>query len=73
MTVMVLPTISVLPSEFHFGDIIVTPATAYFCIFFGLWSGMIIGFSTEYFTSNSYTPTKYLAEVCKNGPAPNII
>merc|ERR1712176_1012344 len=35
--------------------------------------GMIIGFSTEYYTSNKYQPTLYLAESCKQGPAPNII
>jgi len=46
---------------------------AYYCICFGLWSGMIIGFTTEYYTSNAYGPTKYLATSCENGPAPNII
>jgi len=39
----------------------------------GLWSGMIIGASTEYYTSNSYAPTKALAQSCEFGPAPNII
>lgn len=33
----------------------------------------MIGFVTEYYTSNAAAPTKYLAESCKNGPAPNII
>jgi len=40
---------------------------------FGLWSGMVIGFITEYYTSNAYGPTRALADSCKNGPAPNII
>lgn len=40
---------------------------------FGLWSGMVIGFITEYYTSNSYAPTLSLADACRNGPAPNII
>jgi len=40
---------------------------------FGLWSGMVIGFITEYYTSNAYGPTLRLVESCKNGPAPNII
>jgi len=40
---------------------------------FGLWSGMVIGFVTEYYTSNAYGPTLALAESCRNGPAPNII
>lgn len=34
---------------------------------------MIIGFITEYFTSNAYSPTLKLAESCRQGPAPNII
>lgn len=34
---------------------------------------MVIGFVTEYFTSNAYGPTQNLAESCKMGPAPNII
>ena len=51
----------------------VTAWVAYGCICFGLWSGMVIGFTTEYFTSNVYGPTLALAEACNNGPAPNII
>merc|ERR1719160_1903003 len=39
----------------------------------GLWSGMIIGGSTEYFTSNAYGPTQDLAHQCHSGAAPNII
>jgi Na+/H+-translocating membrane pyrophosphatase len=39
----------------------------------GLWSGMVIGFVTEYYTSNAYGPTLGLVEALKNGPAPNII
>ena len=34
---------------------------------------MLIGFITEYFTSNSYGPTLKLVKACDNGPAPNII
>ena len=40
---------------------------------FGLWSGMIIGVITEYYTNNAYNPTKALAEACTKGAAPNII
>mmetsp|Transcript_7165 Transcript_7165/g.5145 ORF Transcript_7165/g.5145 Transcript_7165/m.5145 type:complete len:274 (+) Transcript_7165:1295-2116(+) len=39
----------------------------------GLWSGLGIGFITEYYTSNSYSPVKNLAESCRMGAAPNII
>lgn len=80
MTFTVIPAIYVLPEggftfkvEYASNDLNVTQWGAYYCIMFGLWSGMIIGFTTEYFTSNAYAPTLYLAESCKNGPAPNII
>ena len=39
----------------------------------GLLVGIIIGRSTEYYTSQSYTPTKKLAESGKTGPATVII
>merc|ERR1712216_951837 len=47
---------------------------AFGCIAFGLWSGCIIGFSTEYYTSNAYEPVaKVLVDACDMGAAPNII
>ena len=73
MTLMIIPTINVLPDRFTIEGHEVTPWLAFWCVFFGLWSGMIIGFFTEYYTSNAYAPTRYLAESCKNGPAPNVI
>ena len=39
----------------------------------GLVVGIVIGRSTEYYTSQSYTPTKQLAESGKTGPATVII
>jgi len=77
MTVTVIGPVHILPTTFAFplesGLLEVNRWTAYGCICFGLWSGMIIGFTTEYYTSNAYGPTLYLAQQCKNGPAPNII
>merc|ERR1719195_1444274 len=46
---------------------------AYGCIILGLWSGLLIGLSTEYFTSNVYSPTQELAEACLYDAATNII
>ena len=46
---------------------------AYGCVNFGLWSGLIIGFVTEYYTSNAYSPVQKLSEACCMGAAPNII
>jgi H(+)-translocating pyrophosphatase len=39
----------------------------------GLYSGLIIGFMTDYFTSNQWSPTQDLANSCKSGAAINII
>ncbi len=65
-----------LPQQFHFavvegGD--VTSLAAFVCTAMGLWSGLIIGYFTEYYTSNAYRPVQKLAESCMTGAAPNII
>ena len=77
MTGAVVPCLYVLPKTFTIvtgaENLTVDRWQAYGCIMFGLWSGMIIGFITEYWTSNAYGPTQYLAKQCENGPAPNII
>jgi H+-translocating diphosphatase len=39
----------------------------------GLWSGLIIGYFTEYYTSNAYGPVQRLSQSCITGAAPNII
>jgi len=79
MTGCVVVPVFILPEEFTFeGGAEKVPLTmhrwtAYGCVMFGLWSGMIIGFITEYYTNNAYAPTKWLADACDKGPAPNII
>ncbi len=45
----------------------------YFAILAGLISGVLIGQSTEYFTSDSYKPTKNLAATSETGTATIII
>ncbi len=45
----------------------------YFAILSGLVSGVLIGQATEYFTSDSYKPTKKLADTSKTGSATIII
>ena len=60
-------------TEANGDDKIVKRWYAFGCIMFGLWSGMLIGFITEYYTSNAYGPTLKLVESCNMGPAPNII
>ena len=46
---------------------------AYACVLAGLWSGCLIGFITEYYTSHSYTPVREVAQSCETGAATNII
>ncbi len=47
--------------------------TVYFAILAGLISGVLIGQSTEYFTSDSYKPTRNLAATSETGTATIII
>ena len=47
--------------------------TIYFAILAGLVSGVLIGLSTEYFTSDSFRPTKNLAATSETGTATIII
>lgn len=66
-----------LPSSFTFtsGSEVtrVTSLYAFICSAMGLWCGLIIGFFTEYFTSNAHGPVQRLAQACTSGAAPNII
>merc|ERR1711998_207906 len=56
------------------GIVKVTVLKAWACVCCGLWSGCIIGFVTEYFTSHSYTPVRDVAQSClTGGAATNII
>jgi inorganic pyrophosphatase len=79
MSGTVIPAIFLLPASFTFEGgaekipITMGRWTAYGCVMFGLWSGMIIGFITEYYTNNAYAPTLWLYEACDKGAAPNII
>ncbi len=45
----------------------------YYATLSGLVSGVIIGLSTEYYTSNERRPVHKIAEASKTGPATNII
>lgn len=79
MTVAIIPLLYVLPEKFDFPGfgglttITCTPWKAFACVASGLWSGFIIGWITEVYTSNAYSPVQELAEACVIGAAPNII
>lgn len=78
MTAAVVPLIYLLPESFSFvgADMSVITCTqwkAFACVACGLWAGFIIGWITEVFTSNAYSPVQELAEACVMGAAPNVI
>jgi inorganic pyrophosphatase len=51
----------------------VTPLKACYPIWLGLWSGLIIGFVTEYYTSFSYQPVRDIAKQQETSAATGII
>jgi len=51
----------------------VTPLDACWPIWLGLWSGLLIGFVTEYYTSFSYQPVRQIADQQKTSAATGII
>mmetsp|Transcript_23354 Transcript_23354/g.25874 ORF Transcript_23354/g.25874 Transcript_23354/m.25874 type:complete len:736 (+) Transcript_23354:1-2208(+) len=79
-TVLMTPVLWVLayfclPQDFVFVEskLTCTYMHAFICTACGLWSGLLIGLVTEYYTSNSYGPVQEVAESCKTGAATNII
>lgn len=50
-----------------------TATQAFVCTALGLWSGLAIGYMTEYFTSTNYWPVQKVAHASSSGAAPNII
>ena len=64
-----------LPSVFTLqnGTVTAKPIYAWISTVIGLWGGLAIGISTEYFTSNHYGPVRQLAQSCETGAATNII
>lgn len=77
MSVLLVPAVYILPASsvipFAGKDYVCTNWSIYGCILVGLWTGLLIGFVTEYYTSNKYSPVLELVESCRMGAAPNII
>ena len=78
--VLILLTLLLLPEEMtgllpdKKGVVsIVKPWGVMVCALSGLWSGLIIGYVTDYYTSNAHGPCKKLSISCKSGAAINII
>ena len=72
-------TLSVIPTSFtiHVDDnpniMTITTNNCYLCLCCGLWSGLIIGGSTEYFTSYYHSPVQNLGIQCHHGAANNLM
>merc|ERR1711974_41983 len=62
-----------LPSHFIMNDGIVRWWYCACAILLGLWSGLVIGYVTEYYTSHSYKPVREIAETQKQSAATGII
>jgi len=77
MTIFVVPLLYLMPEvvSIPFAGTTYTARRwhLFSCIMAGLWSGLAIGFITEYFTSNQYRPVRNLVESTRMGAAPNII
>lgn len=46
---------------------------AFICTSMGLVSGLLIGYSTDYYTSNAHQPVREMAYACEQGAALNVI
>ena len=71
--VMIAVTDFALPEHFTIHETETTKWRALICVLCGLWSGLLIGYTTEYYTSNAYRPVQEIAESCETGAATNII
>mmetsp|Transcript_6322 Transcript_6322/g.39415 ORF Transcript_6322/g.39415 Transcript_6322/m.39415 type:complete len:765 (-) Transcript_6322:43-2337(-) len=82
-TVIMTPAVFILcmvglPKEFDhifIGDPtkVVKNYYVFFCVMSGLWAGLLIGLTTEYYTSNRFKPVQDVADSCRTGAATNII
>lgn len=71
--VVLILSLAILPGTFTLGDKTVHNWGVFLCILSGLWSGLAIGYITEYYTSHSYAPVREVANACNTGAATNII
>ena len=62
-----------LPESFTIGNVEITNNKAFYSVLAGLWSGLLIGFMTEVYTSHGFKHVRRLAAASDKGPAINII
>ncbi len=70
---MIFVTKEVMVPEFEVAGHTVTSNGVLISLLCGLWSGLLIGYITEYFTSHAYKPVREVADASKTGAATNII
>lgn len=71
--VMYFVTDFVMIDKFTIGSTEITKMGIYLCLVLGLFSGMLIGVITEYYTSHSYKPVREVSDASGTGAATNII
>jgi len=59
--------------HFELGSRTIYRSDVLFSVLAGLWSGLLIGYVTEYYTSHAYRPVREIANASKTGAATNII
>jgi K(+)-stimulated pyrophosphate-energized sodium pump len=62
-----------LPETFTLHGATYTAMGVYIALVIGLISGLLIGYTTEYFTSHQYKPVRNVAKASETGAATNII
>lgn len=81
-TILMVPatyiaTVTYLPATFAIEGISrtlqATQHDIFLCVTAGAVGGLIIGLTTEYYTSKEYSPVRELVESCRTGAATNII
>ena len=77
---MLIGTVFILPAQWEIDSLdeegvkmIVKRSHAFIAVSSGLISGFLIGMSTDYYTSHSYSPVREMSQACTSGPAINII
>ncbi len=62
-----------LPATFTLAEVTYTAMGVYIAFAIGLIAGLLIGYTTEYFTSHAYVPVRNVAKSTETGAATNII
>ncbi len=71
--VMYFVTNMSLVEQFSIGSKTIFRSDVFTSLMFGLWSGLLIGYVTEYYTSHAYSPVREVANASRTGAATNII